>query len=158
MCTHSAGNDGIDANGNCYIKGGVVYAIGASSPEVAIDANSEEQKKLYVSGGTLVAVGSLESGAQLSQTCYKASGSTGTWYAMVVGNNAFAFKTPSSNASTLVLSGASKPTLYKGVTPAGTAVFNNTAYSPATYSGGSSVSLSTYSASSGGGPGGGGRW
>ena len=158
VCAHSAGNDGIDTNGNCYIKGGVVFAIGASSPEVAIDANSEEQKKLYVSGGTLVAVGSLESGAQLSQTCYKASGSTNTWYAMVVGNDAFAFKTPSSNASTLVLSGASKPTLYKGVTPAGTAVFNNTAYYPATYSGGTSVSLSTYSASSGGGPGGGGRW
>jgi hypothetical protein len=49
---HATNNDGIDTNGNCYIKGGVVYAIGASSPEVAIDANSEEQKKLYITGGT----------------------------------------------------------------------------------------------------------
>ena len=59
-------NDGIDGNGNVYVKGGLVYAIGANSPEVAIDANSEEQKKLYVQGGTLIAVGSLESGAQIS--------------------------------------------------------------------------------------------
>ena len=34
--------------------GGVVYAIGSGSPEVAIDANSEQQKKLYVTGGTSI--------------------------------------------------------------------------------------------------------
>ena len=66
MYVRSTNNDGIDANGNCYVKGGVVYAIGASSPEVAIDANSEEQKKLYVTGGTVIAVGGLESGASIS--------------------------------------------------------------------------------------------
>ena len=156
VCAYSTGNDGLDANGNCYIKGGLVYAIGASSPEVAIDANSEERKQLYVQGGTLVAVGGLESGASLTQTCYQASGSANTWYALVVGNDTFAFKTPSSNASTLVVSGASQPALYKSVTPSGTAIFNNMAYFPASYSGGSSVSLSTYSGNSGGGPGGGG--
>ena len=156
VCAYSTGNDGLDANGNCYIKGGLVYAIGARTPEVAIDANSEERKQLYISGGTIVAVGSLESGASLTQTFYQASASTSTWYALVVGSETFAFKTPSSNASTLVVSGASQPALYKGVTPSGTAIFNNMAYFPATYSGGSSVSLSTYSASGGGGPGGGG--
>ncbi len=156
VCAYSTGNDGIDANGNCYIKGGLIYAIGARSPEVAIDANSEEQKKLYIQGGTIVAVGSLESGASLTQTCYSATGSTSTWYALVVGNETFVFKTPSSNAGTLVVSGASKPTLYKSVTPSGTSIFNSMAYYPASYSGGSSVSLSTYSAGSGGGPGGGG--
>ena len=31
-----------------------------SSPKVAIDANSEEQKKLYVTGGTIIAIGGLE--------------------------------------------------------------------------------------------------
>lgn len=66
----SSNNDGIDANGNCYISGGVVYSIGASSPEVAIDANTEEQKKLYISGGTVIAVGGLESGSSISNgTC-----------------------------------------------------------------------------------------
>lgn len=42
---HSSNNDGIDANGNCYLNGGLVYAIGARSPELAVDANSEEQKR-----------------------------------------------------------------------------------------------------------------
>lgn len=164
VCAYSTNNDGIDANGNCYIKGGVVYAIGASSPEVAIDANTEGGYKLYVTGGTIVAIGGLENSSSLSQTCYQASGSTNTWYALVVGSEIFAFKTPSSNASTLVVSGASQPALYKSVTPSGTAVFNEMGYFPASYSGGSSVSLSTYSGGSsgggpgGGGPGGGGRW
>ena len=161
VCAYSTGNDGIDANGNCYIKGGLVYAIGARSPEVAIDANSEEQKKLYIQGGTIVAVGSLESGAQLTQSCYQASGTTNTWYALTVGSETFAFKTPSTNASTLVVSGATQPTLTKGVSASGTALFNGMGFYPASYSGGSSVSLSTYSASGGGpgggGPGGGGR-
>lgn len=158
VCAYSTGNDGIDANGNCYIQGGLVYAIGARSPEVAIDANSEEQKKLYVTGGTFVAIGGLESGASLTQTCYQASGSTNTWYAMTVGETTFAFMTPSSNASTIIVSGASQPTLYKGVTPSGTAIFNGMGYYPAAYTGGSSVTLSTYSGgnSGGGGPGGGG--
>ena len=79
----STGNDGIDANGNVYIKGCLVYAIGTSSPEVAIDANSEEQKKLYVTGGTIIAIGGLESGASLTQSCYSTSSwSKSTWYAM----------------------------------------------------------------------------
>ena len=73
VCGHSAGNDGLDANGNCYIKGGVVYAIGSSSPEVAVDANTEGGYKLYVEGGTLIAIGGLESGSSLSQSCYSAS-------------------------------------------------------------------------------------
>ena len=60
-------NDGLDANGNCYIKGGTVYAICSGQPEVAIDANTEGGKKLYITGGTVVAIGGLESGASLSQ-------------------------------------------------------------------------------------------
>ena len=71
VCAYSTGNDGMDANGNCYIKGGVVYAIGSKSPEVGIDANTEQQYKLYVQGGTLVAIGGLERGSSLTQTCYQ---------------------------------------------------------------------------------------
>ena len=159
VMAYSTGNDGIDANGNCYIRGGLVYVIGANSPEVAIDANSEQQKQLYVTGGTLVAIGGLESGASLSQTCYSASAwSKSTWYALTVGNDIFAFRTPGSGGSTLVVSGASTPTLASGVTASGTAIFNGMGYYPASVSGGSSVTLSTYSgANSGGGPGGGGN-
>ena len=155
----STGNDGIDSNGNCYIKGGVVYAIGTSSPEVAIDANSEEQKKLYVTGGTIIAIGGLESGASLTQACYSASSwSKNTWYAMTVGSETFAFQTPSSGGSTLVVSGASKPTLKSGVTvSSGTMIFDGVGCPDAVVSGGSNVTLSSYS---GGGGGGGfpGRW
>lgn len=154
----STNNDGIDANGNCYIKGGPVFAIGASSPEVAIDANTEEQKKLYVQGGTTVAIGGLESGSQLTQSCYYTSSwSKSTWYALTVGSNVFAFKTPSSGGSGLVVSGSSTPTLKSGVTvSSGTSIFSGVGYADATVSGGSSVSLSSYSGNSGG-PGGGGR-
>ena len=156
--SRSTNNDGIDANGNVYLKGGLVYAIGASSPEVAIDANSEEQKKLYVQGGTIVAIGGLESGASLTQSCYKASSwSKNTWYALTVGSDVFAFKTPSSGGSNLIVSGASTPTLKSGVTASGTEIFDGVGYYPATATGGSSVSLSSYTG--GGGPGGGGgRW
>ena len=95
-------NDGIDANGNCYIKGGIVYAVGSGAPEVAIDANSEKQKKLYIMGGTLVAVGGLESGASISGgTCmYTTSWTGGSWYALYNGSDlALAFKTPASSSS-----------------------------------------------------------
>ena len=154
----STGNDGIDANGNCYIKGGVVYAIGSSSPEVAIDANSEEQKQLYLTGGTIIAIGGLESGASLTQSCYQASlWSKNTWYAMTIGSNTFVFQTPSSGGSTLVVSGASQPTLKSGVTvSSGTSIFDGVGYTGATFTGGSSVNLSSYTGG-GGGPGGGGQ-
>lgn len=155
----STGNDGIDANGNVYIKGGLVYAIGASSPEVAIDANSEEQKKLYVQGGTLVAIGGLERGASLTQSCYSTnSWNKNTWYALTVGSDVFAFKTPSSGGSTMVVSGASQPSLKSGVTvSSGTNIFDGVGYTGATISGGSNVNLSSYTGGNqpgGGGPGG----
>ena len=154
-------NDGLDANGNCYIKGGVVYAICSGQPEVAIDANTEGGKKLYVTGGTIIAVGGLESGAQLTQTCYQASSWTrNTWYALTVGNETLAFQTPSNGGNGLVVSGASQPTLTAGVSlTGGTALFGGIGVVGAAISNGSSVSLSSYSGGSsmggmGGGPGG----
>ena len=154
----STGNDGIDANGNVYIKGGLVYAIGTSSPEVGIDANSEEQKKLYLTGGTIIAIGGLENGSNLTQSCYSTSSwSKSTWYALTVGSDTFAFQTPSSGGSTMVVSGASQPTLKKSVTvSSGTKIFDGAGYTNATITGGSNVSLSSYTGG-GGGPGGGGR-
>lgn len=166
----ASNNDGIDANGNCYIKGGVVYAIGTSSPEVAIDANSEEKKQLYFTGGTLVAIGGMESGSSLSQSCYSSSSwSKSTWYALYNGNDlALAFKTPSSGGTTLVVSTSGTTSLKSGVTVSGgTEYFGGVGNIGGTVSGGSSVSLSSYTASGnnqgggggnqpgGGGPGGG---
>jgi hypothetical protein len=124
---------------------------------VAIDANTEQQKKLYVNGGVLFTIGGLESGSSLSQSCYQASSwSKNTWYALTVGDAVYCFKTPSSGGNGLVVSGASKPTLESGVTPSGgTEEFNGMAVFGGSASGGSSVSLSSYTSSSGGGPGGG---
>ena len=163
--TRSTGNDGLDANGNCYIKGGLIYAIGSSQPEVAIDANSEEQKKLYVTGGTIIAIGGLENGAQLTQSCYSTnSWNKNVWYAITVGSDTFAFKTPTSGGNTLVVSGASQPTLKSGVTVSGgTTIFDGAGIIAPTVSGGSNVSLSSYTGGGGpggggGGPGGGGGW
>jgi hypothetical protein len=153
VCAYSTGNDGIDANGNCYIKGGIVYAIGTTSPEVAIDANTEQQKKLYVSGGTLVAIGGLESGSSLTQTCKSASSwSKNTWYALYKdGEAVFAFQTPASGGTQLVVSTAGTASLKSGVTASGTAIFNGMGYYNPSVSSGSSVSLSSYSSSGGGG-------
>ena len=156
---YATNNDGLDANGNCYIKGGTIFAIGARTPEVAIDANTEKNFKLYVTGGTIIAIGGLERGSSLTQACYQASSwSTNKWYAMTVGNETIAFKTPSSGGSGLVVSGASKPTLKQGVTVSGgTSIFGGNGYTDATISNGTSVTLSTYSNNSGG-PGGPGGW
>ena len=149
-------NDGIDANGNCYIKGGFVFASCSGSPEVAIDANTEGGYKLYVQGGTIVAVGGLENGSSLSQSCYQASWKSNTWYALTYGNNTFAFKTPSSGGSGLVVSAPYTPTLQSGVTvTGGTSYFGGLGNIGGTVSGGSTVSLSSYTGGNGmgGGPG-----
>ena len=152
-------NDGIDANGNCYIKGGIIFAIGARSPEVAIDANTEKNFKLYVTGGTIIAIGGLERGSSLTQSCYQASSWTkNKWYAMTIGDETIAFKTPSSGGNGLVVSGASQPTLKQGVTvKEGTTIFGGNGYTGATVEGGTSVTLSAYS-NNGGGPGPGPGW
>ena len=161
VCAYSQGNDGLDANGNCYIKGGVVYAISASSPEVAIDANTEGGYKLYLTGGTLVAIGGLESGSSLTQSCYSTSSwSQNTWYGLSVGSTTYAFKTPANGGTPLVVSGGSTPVLQSGVNVgSGTACFEDWFYTDAAVSGGNSISLSSYSGGNGGGggPGGGGH-
>ncbi len=153
-------NDGIDANGNCYINGGLIFAIGATTPEVGIDVNSEQQKQLSFTGGTLIAIGGLESGSSLSQACYSASSwSKSTWYALTSGSETFAFKTPSSGGTTLVVSAASTPSLMSGITvSSGTSIFDGVGYTDAVVSGGSTVKLSSYTGGNGGGsgPGGGG--
>lgn len=158
---YSTGNDGLDANGNFYISGGVVYAIGKSSPEMAIDANTEGGYKLTISGGIIFTCGPLEGGSTLTQACYSASTiNKNVWYSLNDGSKTYCFKTPSSlSVSTLVVSASTQPTVKSGVTVSnGTSVFNGMGYYGATISGGSSVSLSSYTSGNGGGggPGGGG--
>ena len=157
ICGHAVRNDGLDANGNFYINGGLVYAIGTTVPEVAIDTNTEGGYKLYVQGGTLITIGGLEGGASLTQSCYSASSwNKSTWYSLTVGDDVIAFKTPSSGGNTLVVSGASQPTLKTGVTASGgTTWFNGMLITGASVSGGTAVQLSSYTSGGGFGPGGG---
>ena len=127
--SHSNNNDGIDANGNIYLNGGLVYAIGSGGAENAIDANSEEGKKVYVNGGVLIAVGGVENGATYNQPkIQQSSVSSNTWYTVTYGDNAVAFKTPTistgggpggggpggGNSSGLVISAPSTPSLATG--------------------------------------------
>ena len=159
---NSSGNDGLDANGNLYIKSGNVFAVATSSPEVGIDANTEGGYKLYISGGNVVAIGGFESGASISSGTAKqtSSYSKGSWYALYNGSDvAFAFKVPSNNSmgSTMAVYTTNTPALKSGVTGSGTSFWSGYGYTSA--SGGSDVTLSSYSSSSGGGgnnPGGGG--
>lgn len=162
-------NDAMDANGNMYVKGGLIYAIGATNPEVAMDANTEEGKKLYITGGTIIAVGNLEGGAQISGgTCkYTTSWTANAWYALYNGGTLVAaFQTPSKTSSggmgggpgggggsqKLVVYTSSTPTLKSGVTVSdGTEYFGGQANIGGTVTGGTNVTLSNYS--SGGGMG-----
>ena len=158
---NSTGNDALDANGNCYIKGGTVYAVAARQPEVGIDANTEGGYKLYVTGGTIVAIGGLENSSSLTQTCYSTSSySKNTWYGLYNGSTlALAFKVPSNSSmgTPLVVSTSGSTTLKSGITTSGgTTIWNGFGQVDGSVSGGTAVSLSSYTGGNGGGGGGGG--
>lgn len=174
--SRSANNDAIDANGDIYINGGLVYAIGSRSPEVAIDANSEEGKRLYLNGGIIISIGGLEQGAVLSQTCYQSSTvNSNTWYSMSYGDEVIAFYVPTissgggpgggpgyapggpgggpggSNSSGLIVSTPSTPTIMNGITiDGGSSIFEENCYLDAIVNGGSNVTTTIYGNSGGG--------
>ena len=157
----ATGNDAIDSNGNMYLSGGYVFCCGS---EEGLDANSEGGYTVYIqNGANLMAVGgnmgAIESNASISQTCYQGTANANTWYALYSGNNvAFAAYTPtfsnqgggmgpggggSSTSKTIVVTAPSTPKLYSGVTASGTTFWTGKGATNA--SGGSQVSLSTYS-------------
>ena len=160
----SSGNDAMDSNGDTKLNGGYVMAICTKgNPEVAIDANTEGGKKLYInSGATVVAYGGLERGYSASQSVYSMSGAAGAWNALYDGKSFIAaFKAP-SNISSFIVSAPSLSSGYKGVSVSGESKCGGV-WATSGISGGSSVTLSSYSGGSGGpggwGPGGGqGRW
>ena len=97
---NSSGNDGLDANGNFYIKGGCVFAVASRSPEVGIDANTEGGYKLYITGGNVVAIGGLESGSSTTGVTTKSTSySKGSWYTLSSGSTVvLTFKVPSNSS------------------------------------------------------------
>ena len=152
---YSSGNDAIDANHDIKLSGGYVLAVCTKgSPEVALDANTEEGYKLYINeGATVVAYGGLESGYSAAQSVYSMNCTAGSWNALYDGSGFLAaFKAPSGISSVAV----SAPSLSKGYTgvSVGDEHLCNDAWALEGISGGNEVSLGTYSG--GGGPGGGG--
>jgi hypothetical protein len=156
----SSANDALDSNGNTNLNGGYVMAVCTKgNPEVAIDANTEGGKTLYINdGATLVAYGGLERGYSASQSVYSMSGTAGSWNALHNGSSFIAaFKAP-SGLSSFAVSAPSLSKGYKGVSVSGEARCNGV-WAAEGISGGSSVTLNSYSGGSGGGPGGGpGGW
>ena len=150
---NSSGNDGIDSNGNMTISGGTIVAVGANGAEVGIDVI--ENGTLTINGGNIIAVGGLENTNNVSGSAYQASSyNKGTWYGFynASGSLIIAFKVPSNSSMgtpMAVYSSTGKPSLMSDVTGSGTEYWNGYGYS--VFSGGSSVSLSSYTKSSQGG-------
>ena len=150
----SSGNDALDSNGNTNLNGGYVMAICTKgNPEVAIDANTEGGKKLYInSGATIAAYGGLERGYSAAQSVYSMSETAGSWNALHNGTSYIAaFKAP-SNISSFIVTAPSLSKGYKGVSVSGDTKLDGT-WAVEGISGGTSVTLSNYSAGNNG-PGG----
>jgi len=152
---NSSGNDALDANGNMTISGGTIVGVAASGAEVGLDA--AEGYTLSITGGNIIAIGGFENTNNLSGTAYQASSYTkGAWYGFynASGTLITAFKVPSnSNMGTpmAVYTSTGTPSLKSGVTGSGTSYWNGNGYSSC--SGGSTVSLSSYTNSGMGGGG-----
>lgn len=156
---YSSQNDAMDANGDLKISGGYVMAICTKgNPEVALDANTEGGYKLYIqSGATMVAYGGLENSYSSSQTIYSLSGTAGSWNALHNGSSySAAFKLP-EGVSSVAVTAPSLSNGYKSVNVEG-ATYCNGVWATSGITGGSKVSLGSYSGGGGpgGGPGGGG--
>ncbi len=145
LCGHSDSNDGLDAGGDITVSGGLVYAIctdGGTHKAV----NSGKGYSFTHSGGTLIAIGGLENGADLKQAGYQTATYSGnTWYALTVGTTTYAFRTPVASASSLVLSCGTTPTLLSGVSVSGgTGRLAGTVVEDGTATGGTTVNLTAY--------------
>ena len=109
----SFNNDGIDANKNLTINGGVVIAEGGGQPECGLDA--AEQYRAYINGGTVVAVGggmqAIDSSSK--QASIAATVSMGTTIGVLDGSKAIlGYTTPSENSGTALM--ISSPSFVSG--------------------------------------------
>lgn len=159
----STGNDGLDANGNIYIKGGTTMAFGTSSPECGLDANEEQNYSVYFTGGALLAVGGDNSTPSSSQSTQpyvtgSLSVSAGNTVSLSSGTTTLAsFTIPAAYNSSSQSSGwgghggmnggSSVLITCEGLT-------SGTSYTLSNGSSTTSVSAQQYGSSNGGGPGG----
>ena len=112
-------NDAIDANGNMYLKGGTIIACGANGAEAGVDIN--EQKKLYISGGHIFAIGGRVDGnlGSTTQGIISATGSVSANSSISVSNGSktlFTFTMPPVSYSGSNVMIISTPDLSSGST------------------------------------------
>ena len=112
-------NEAIDANGNMYLKGGTIIACGANGAETGIDIN--EQKKLYISGGYIFAIGGRVDGnlGSTTQGIISATGSVSANSSISVSNGSktlFTFTMPPVSYSGSNVMIISTPDLSSGST------------------------------------------
>ncbi|MBQ3319983.1 MAG: carbohydrate-binding domain-containing protein [Spirochaetia bacterium] len=153
---YSSGNDAIDSNGSggINIAGGVVVAIGITTPECAFDCDNYP---LAITGGILVGLGTNNYSAPKASACSQSVGvlsnsyygSSNTTMAIVDSSNnaVFAYTLPSSVGTIMILSSpniatGTTYTIKKGVTPSGGVLFHNLYTTMPTVSGGTSTSTS----------------
>ena len=158
----SSANDAMDANHDMVLSGGYVFAVcTAGTPEVALDANTEDNYSLKIeSGAVVVAYGGLERGYSAGQSVYSMTCSPGNWNALYGGGSYIAAFCAPSNVSSAVVSAPSLSKAYKGVNVDAGAYRCFDVWASSEISGGSEAALSAYSGGQGGpgGPGGGGGW
>ncbi|KAF7600647.1 MAG: hypothetical protein CGU28_03000 [Candidatus Dactylopiibacterium carminicum] len=144
-------NDAVDSNGTLSITGGLLVAIGASSPEGALDC---DQNTFSVTGGTFIGIGGANSSVTAStstqNTVSLSSVSSGTLAIRdSSGNTAFAYTMPSSATAVLLssstLATGTRYTVYTGGTVSSYSDAFNGLYVGATHSGGTSGSSFTIS-------------
>ena len=145
----STSNDGLDANGNVVIDGGLILAVGSTSPEMAIDANTEQRYTVSFNGGTTIMVGGITSGVSAMLPYVSATPSAGKNYALYDGNTLItAFTVPSnisSKASLVIdsskLKSGNKYTLLSDCTLSGGTNYFDALYTGVTATGGTSSTL-----------------
>lgn len=151
-------NDAIDANGNMYLKSGTIIACGANGAEAGIDIN--EQKKLYITGGNIFAIGGRVDGnlGSTTQGIITATGSVSANSSISVSNSSktlYTFSMPPvsySGSNTIIIS---TPDLSSGSSYTLTSGSNSVSV---TASNTISSSMGGGGIPGGGGPGGPGGW
>ena len=134
--TYSASNDAIDSNGTLNLKGGVIIASGATTPEEAFD--TDNGRNFSICGGTIIGTGGTQVEPQGSNTqsfCrFSYNMSKGTLLTLLDkdGNHVFSYNVPRAASAGIISANAMNNgySIYSGGS-----VKNGTAFHGATIGG-----------------------
>ncbi len=143
ICGYSTANDGLDTNNDMDINGGYVIGITTrGTPEVGLDAASENKFKVSIkSGATVVVYGGIERGYAAEQPVKTMNIDSGSWNGLWNGSEfVAAFKSPANVTKVTVSAPSLSNTCFKGVTVSGD-TFCEGCWAVNDISGGTSVTL-----------------